>query len=257
MRLPFHHSAPARTLRKPAATELPSLQGASLAALYRAARMGGDFYDFTLLRGRLIFVLLDIAGKRDEALDIAAAVQEEFHGNSERLFRNTIMNEADALSELTVALNRSIMEEAQGVRCAPAFVGAYDEDLGTMFYINAGHTPALLKDQDGVQLLHANGLPLGLFSHATHDAQACVLMPGASALVVSKGLVESRGGGRQEFGIERLQEGVNRISFSSAGELCSGVLTAVEEFTKNNPGQNDITTLALMRNVEVPVPAGT
>jgi serine phosphatase RsbU (regulator of sigma subunit) len=246
MKLPFHHKSEKPQLRMPAPPSIPQLEGASLAALYRAARTGGDFFDFQSIRGRLIFLLLDIAGRRDQALDIAAAVQDQFHLQVPEVFGGSLVNEADALSQITVELNRTIMEAAKGVRCAPAFLGSYDEDVGIAFYINAGHTPGLLRDTDGVQLLAANGLPLGLFSHATHDAQTVVLGPGAALLVVSKGLVESRRG-RQEFGMERLQQSVDKLAFKSANELCSAVLTAVQEFTKNTPGQNDITAVALMR----------
>jgi serine phosphatase RsbU (regulator of sigma subunit) len=48
--------------------------------------------------------------------------------------------------------------------------------------------------------------------------------------------------------MERLREAVANARFKDASELCSGVLTAVQEFTENKPGQNDVTTLALMRS---------
>jgi len=247
MKLPFLHAAPERTLRKPAPTAMPTLEKSNVAALYRAARFGGDFFDFKTVERHLVFMLMDIAGRRTEALDIAAAAQETFHEEAAKLFGDCCVNEAEALSFLTIALNRQIMETAEGVRCAPAFVGCYDEGIGTLFYVNAGHTPALLKDADGLTLLAANGLPFGLFTHSTHDAQACVLRPGAAVLMVSKGLIESRSRGKHEFGLERLKESVANASFKSATELCSGVLTAVQQFTHDNPGQNDITTLGLMR----------
>jgi serine phosphatase RsbU (regulator of sigma subunit) len=47
--------------------------------------------------------------------------------------------------------------------------------------------------------------------------------------------------------MERLQQSVDKLAFKSANELCSAVLTAVQEFTKNTPGQNDITAVGLMR----------
>jgi len=248
MKLPFLHAAPERTLRKPAPTAMPSLEKSNVAALYRAARFGGDFFDFKVVERHLVFVMMDIAGRREEALDVAAAAQESFHEEAGKLFGDCCVNEAEALSFLTVALNRQIMETANGVRCAPAFVGCYDEALGTLFYVNAGHTPGLLKDADGLTLLEANGLPFGLFTHATHDAQTSVLQPGAAVLLVSKGLIESRHGRKHEFGLERLKETVASASFKNATELCSGVLTAVQEFTHNSPGQNDITTLGLLRS---------
>lgn len=252
MKFPFATSAPEREMRKPLPSSLPALQTGSLAALYRSARKGGDFFDFASIRARLIFVLLDIAGQRDEALEIAASVQDVFRTEAVQLFNQSPVNESDALSDLTISINRAIMVAASGVRHAPAFIGCYDEELSILTYINAGHTPALVKDKEGVALLSANGLPLGLFSHATHDAQVWALQPGAALLLVSKGLIESRSGS-VEFGLERLQDSLEKLSFTTATELCSEVLTAVQQFTNNTPAQNDITALALVRaEVEAP-----
>jgi serine phosphatase RsbU (regulator of sigma subunit) len=232
--------------RKPAPSNIPSLASGSLAALYRSARKGGDFFDFASIRARLIFFLLDIAGEREDALHIAAAVQDTFRNEGAQLFNQSPINESDALSDLTISLNRTILTAANGVRLAPAFLGCYDEELGTLTYINAGHTPPLVRDKDGVRLLTASGLPLGLFSHATHDPQICALQPGDALLMVSKGLVESRSGST-EFGLDRLKDSLAKLPFSTATELCSGVLTAVQQFTNNARPQNDITALALVR----------
>lgn len=255
MKFPFATSVPEQELRKPAPSNIPVLQTASLAALYRSARKGGDFFDFASIRARLIFFLIDIAGQRDEALHIAAAVQEVFRKESDQLFNRSPLNESDALSDLTISINRALLAAAGGVRHAPAFLGCYDEEVGTLTYINAGHTPALVKDADGVSLLTASGLPLGLFSHATHDAQICALQPGTALLMVSKGLVESRSGSG-EFGLERLKDSLAKLHFTTATELCSGVLTAVQQFTNNTAAQNDMTALALVR-AEVPQSAST
>src|SRR5688572_6840945 len=162
MKFPFATSAPEQELRKPAPSNIPVLETGSLAALYHSARKGGDFFDFASIRARLIFFLIDIAGQRDEALHIAAAVQEVFRRESEQLFNRSPLNESDALSDLTISLNRALLAAAGGVRHAPALLGCYDEEVGTLAYINAGHTPALVKDKDGVNLLAASGLPLGL-----------------------------------------------------------------------------------------------
>ena len=87
MRLPFQSPAPQRTLRRPQPTPVPELGNSSISALYRAARVGGDFYDFLVTEsGRLVFLLLDVAGKREEALDIAAAVQEGMRPRAAELF---------------------------------------------------------------------------------------------------------------------------------------------------------------------------
>ena len=117
--------------------------------------------------------------------------------------------------------------------------------------MNSGHTPALVRDVDGLTQLKATGVPLGLFSHAVTDAQLCVLQPGATLLLASKGLVESKRGFHKEYGFERLEEVVKQAKFTSANELCSLVLGSVESYTRNADPENDVTTVALMRTAAV------
>ncbi|HVP42676.1 MAG TPA: SpoIIE family protein phosphatase [Terriglobales bacterium] len=251
MKIPFYTPAPKRDLRQPEPAKVPTLPHSSLAAMYKAARMGGDFYDFVMTpAGRLVFLLADIAGRRAEALHIAAATQEVFRKKVEENFSGEYINEHDAMTDLLIDVNRAIMTAAEGVRNSPAFIGCYEERLGTLAYINAGHPPALLRDSTGITRLPANGFPLGLFSHAAHDTQLSVLQPGAALLVASKGLVESRHKSK-EYGMERLAEVLEATSFADAHDLCRLILQSVEEFTnhRGKPGvvENDITALALVR----------
>lgn len=247
MKTLFRGGGPSKQLRQPAPTIVPQLKSGQIAAAYRAARMGGDFYDFVVTESeRLVFLLMDIAGKRDQALDIAAAVQERFRAEAAQYMGPSMLNQADALTELLLGLNRTVLDASGGVRCAPTFLGCYDQPMGMLWYVNAGHPPGLLRDQQGMTLLEPNGIPLGLFSHFTHDAQVCVLQAGSALLVPSKGVVEAKGKGG-EFGIERLKESMRNGSFATAYDLCQTVLNAVDNFGRGTP-QNDVTTLALIRS---------
>lgn len=251
MKIPFYTPAPKRDLRHPEPAAVPTLPNSSLAALYKAARVGGDFYDFVVTpAGRLVFMLADIAGRREEALHIAAAAQDVFRKKVGENFTGEYFNEHDAMTDLLIDVNRAIMTAANGVRNSPAFIGCYEEHLGTLAYINAGHPPALLRDSTGVTPLPANGFPLGLFSHAAHDTQISVLRPGAALLIVSKGLVESRSKS-EEYGMERLAKVLETSDFRDAHNLCTLVLQSVEEFAnrrgKQDTAGNDITALALVR----------
>lgn len=246
MKIPFQtEKRPAAALRTPAPACIPVIPGVSVTALYRAARVGGDFFDFAEAHGRLVFVLLDIAGKRAGALHIAAIVQDRFRQLVPELFRDHDLNEAVALSHLTIDLNRTVIEAADGVRCAPAFVGSFHEQVGTLQYINAGHPPAVVRDHASTTLLEPNGLPLGLFSHATHDAQFSVLEPGGALVVPSKGLVEARRNAH-EFGIEGIQAYLQSAPLSDARTLCSELLKEVEQSARRGY-DNDMTVLAVVR----------
>jgi serine phosphatase RsbU (regulator of sigma subunit) len=264
MKLPFLRRGPAKDLRQPLRPTMPELASIQVGALYRGARVGGDFYDFIAAGPcRMLVLLLDIAGKRDQALHIAAGVQEVFRGAAD-LFAAADVNESVAVTTLSLEINRTIMTAANGVRCAPGFLGCYNQTVGTMCYVNAGHTPALLKDSAGVSTLPASGLPLGLFSHATHDAQICALPPHATLLLVSRGLVEAKAG-HEEFGLERVKQILAESPTHDAQQLCALVLESVRLFLEHQArrrllanshhsiseedplGANDATALALSR----------
>lgn len=258
----FQSSAAAPSYRQPAHTSIPEMRTAEVAAKYRAARIGGDFYDFLVIGGtKMLFVMLDIAGKRETALHSAAIAQDCFRKRGVELFGTPGAEDSASVTALLLEMNRAIIDAALGGVChAPAFLGCYDEEIGVLTYINAGHTPGVMKDSHGTLLLEANGLPLGLFSHATHDAQFCALEAGASIALVSTGLVEIRGGG-QEFGIEGARKVVEQGSWTSAEELSTRLHDAVTEHEKRSsfsvPGlsfaglgrqePNDVTVLALVR----------
>ena len=223
------------------------MNSAEIAAVYHGERQGGDLYDFLRVSPHLVlFGLLDVAGRHQENANIVAAAQKTFRTEGARLFSGDDINEADAMVELSLQLNRTIMTEAHGVRSCPAFIACYNEGLGTVCYSNAGHTPALLWHKTGVTQLPATGLPLGLFSHVTHDAPTAALEPGAAMLLVSRGVTEGRRG-REEYGLERVAASLNGDRFSSAQQLCSEVLAGVERFRAGRPARNDVTALALIR----------
>lgn len=246
-KIPFFNKQEDKTgYRRPAPTVFPKLDSVQIAALYKGARMGGDFFDVVTTASRLVFLMLDIAGKREKALHIAAHVQDKFRVSTPQVFAKTEVNEAEAATELLLEVNRTIIGAVGGTHFSAGFLGCYSLELGTLCYINAGHTPALLKDSSGVSMLEANGLPLGLFSHATHDAQMCVLEPGAALMLVSRGIVECKHR-RREFGIASMREVLAGTKSTNPQEVCSAALAAVEEFTDGAAEKNDLTTLTLIR----------
>ena len=235
-----------RTYRQPQPPEAPSIPGAEIGAAYSGERMGGDFYDFVMMNTRLVFLMLDVSGGRDRAQEIAAIVQDKFRGQVPELFGAPELNEAVAVVQLALLLNRTVLEAADGVCPASAFLGCYSPELGTLCYSNAGHVPGLIRDYTGMTQLPATGLPFGLFSHATHDAPMTVLEHGAALLLVSRGVIEGRCQGN-EFGIEGVQATFQNTNAPNAQRLCVAILDGVERFMCAPPTHNDVTALALVR----------
>jgi serine phosphatase RsbU (regulator of sigma subunit) len=138
-----------------------------------------------------------------------------------------------------------------GLRSCPAFIGSYNEELGTVWYANAGHTPGLLRDDTGITPLEATGLPLGLFSHTMQSAASCHLMPGSALLVVSRGIVEAdcvdADHQASEFGLDGVKQSSQDATALNVSELCMTVLQAARKFIPTTPTHNDLTTLVLAR----------
>jgi len=227
---------------------VPELQDAELAAVYYGKRMGGDFYDFLRVGPqRTLFGLLDVAGLLEDNQAIVSAAKNTFRTRGAELFANEELNEAEAVIELCLELNRTILQAANAVHSCPAFAGCYHEGLGTVCYFNAGHTPGLLRDSTGITELPATGLPLGLFSHSTCDARTIALEPDAVMLLVSRGVVEAKCN-NEEFGLTQVSQNFQRTTGVSAEELCASVLDWLQQFMCTPPTHNDVTALALARN---------
>jgi serine phosphatase RsbU (regulator of sigma subunit) len=234
-------------LTDPRHSDVPLLRGAEIAAVYHNHRVAGDFYEFLRVGlSRVLFGLFDVAGRREDTREILIAAQNTFRTLAPTLFAGEDLNEAEAIIQLSHEINRTILEAADGVRSCPAFMGCYNEDMGTVCYTNAGHTPALLRDDSGITQLEASGLPLGIFSHATHSASTCGLGPGAVLLIVSRGMVEAEHD-HQEFGLEGIKEGLQKTTANTAQDLCVAILRSAEQFMAAPPEHNDVTALALLR----------
>lgn len=236
------------TLEAPEIVQIgsPALQGADAAVAYFSWRTGGDFHGFVRVSPtRFLFGLLDVAGKRERNQPVRQAAQACFRAAGEELLVAEEVNEAEAMVELARRLNLEIMRAAGGVCSCPAFAGCYNEELGTVCYVNAGHTPGILRDDASTVELPATGLPLGLFSLAPTDARIVGLGANASLAIVSRGVVEAECG-NQEFGLTGVRRAIGD-GHGSAKDVSTRILAHVQEFMCRAPKHNDVTALALTR----------
>jgi serine phosphatase RsbU (regulator of sigma subunit) len=249
----FHSDVPEPAAAvEPVANEFPKIQGAEIAASTYGKRVAGDFYDSVRVGPeRILFGLLDLAGRRESNQPILSVAQKIFRIRGTELFAPLDINESEAMVTLCLQLNRDLMEAAAGVHPCPAFLGCYHEKFGTLCYTNAGHTPGLLRDSTGITELASTGLPLGLFSHATCDAPTVGMEKGAMLVLVSRGVVEGKCKEDKaedlEFGLERVRERLQADSSANAQAVCGSILGAVREFTCEPLVPDDMTALALVR----------
>jgi len=224
----------------------PPMQGADMAVAFFSPQAGGDFHTFVRVGPtRVLFGLLDVAGKRETSTAVLEAAKSCFHSAAEQIFSGEELNEPEAMIELSRRLNLEIMRAAGGVRSCPAFAGCYNEELGTVCYVNAGHTPALLRDDASVVELPATGLPFGLFSLAPTDARVVGMGAKSSIAVVSRGVVEAESK-HSEFGLNGVKTSM-QTGAGSARDLSKRILQDVQSFVHTAPKHNDVTALVLTR----------
>jgi len=251
MKLPFQRATTTATAFAPKCAEFPPIDGAELSAMVHGARVGGDFYHFMRTTPRrVVFGLLDVAGQRSENQAIIAATRAKFQQAACQKFGDEDVNEADAMMEFCMELNASIRQSASAVCVCAAFVGSYSEDFGTICYVNAGHTPGLLRHGNDIAELRATGLPLGLFHGSTYEAPIAALVPGSALLLVSRGVVEALRR-KEEFGLRRVKEHFAGVPLDhGANVVAASVLDAVRQHLGATPTTNDLTTLALVRGAK-------
>lgn len=239
---------------QPAPLKFPRIAGAEIAASIYGSQVAGDFYDcFRVGKERILFGLLDVAGRDETKRPILQAAETIFRSDGAALFSPVDLNESDAMVKLCVRLNLGIMEKAAGVRPCPAFIGCYHERFGTLCYTNAGHTPGLLRDRTGVAELGPTGLSLGLFSHATCEAPTFGMEKGAAILVVSRGVVDGGSGAENgdsaqgTLGLEPIKDKLRTSSARSAEALSEAILQGAVQTVNGPTPSEDMTALVLFR----------
>ena len=236
--------------------ELASVDGLDLHAQYHAERTGGDFFDAVRIGSRVVFLMSDIAGRRREAGPIAARTQDVFRAKAEELFGAQDVNLMEGTELLVQAINLAITGPAKEIRFAPTLVGCYDAQHGILAYVNAGGQTAAIRDAEGTRVLPNVSMPLGLFTHLIYDASMQAFEPGATLLLVTKGVTESMRG-HTAFGAERLLEVLRSSKQESAAAVCREVLRAADEFAEprwlrlafwRKKVREDMTALAIVRS---------
>jgi serine phosphatase RsbU (regulator of sigma subunit) len=221
---------------------LPEIPGYSVFAMNDASRaVSGDFYEF---QGRdegdeQVFVIADVSGKGVSASLLAASFDALLMGPIE------VGHPPDLICS---RVSRRLFMKTPPERYVTAFVCALDPKSGRLSYTNAGHNAGLLVRADGsLQLLEANGVPIGLFPDVTYERAEVTLGPGDLVLLYTDGITEAANPKGDEFGLDRLQAVVRRHAREPLIALAVAIETAVEVFADGTPFGDDRTLVMLRR----------
>ncbi|MCK5116536.1 MAG: SpoIIE family protein phosphatase [Candidatus Aegiribacteria sp.] len=217
----------------------PSLEGYDIEIFYRpASEVGGDYYDFFHLPDRnLGLAVADVAGKGIPAALTMAGLKGNLVAYVQSIY---------SISEIIQKVNESsVLGEGDPIMTG-LFYGVLDLDSGKLTYVNAGHNPPLLVKREGEsQWLEKGGLIMGLSAQAEYEHGTVKLESGDVLILYTDGLTEAMDSANFEFGTERLCDVVLENRDLSAHQISSGILDAVNSYSKGLPQGDDQTLVVL------------
>lgn len=218
--------------------EIPELDVA--AACNPASRIGGDFYALRPLPGGgLVFAFGDVAGKGIPAALVMA------------MTRAAVVSLSGLHEEPGAALQRlndALFDDLERVgKFVTLVLGRFDPAHGELEFANAGHSPVLhfQGHSPDARLLTPGAPPLGVVADLGAVTERLDLAGGGMLVVASDGLTEARSRGGEFFGLDRLALVLGEGRGSTARDLASSTLGAVEEFAAGEKQADDQTLLIL------------
>ncbi len=213
-----------------------------------AREVGGDFYDFYLLRDRYLhFLIADVSGKGIGAALFMMRAKTELKS----------LAETDLpLDEVFTQANHALCEGNDANMFVTAWQGCLDLETGTLTYVNAGHNPPLIR-QNGGKFEYLNGkrgFVLAGMDGMRYQAQTLKLAPGDELFLYTDGVTEAVDPLQHLYSEERLCETINFRPFETAKELCDFIKSDVDEFSGAAPQFDDITMLSLKYIGTAPCP---
>jgi len=218
---------------------LPKNKQIDLATTYLPhQQVGGDYYDYIeLSEDELMICLADVSGKGISAALLMSNFQANLHAKAQ-IFKS--------LPELLVELNASVNKSAKGEKFITVFLAILNTKNHTLKYVNAGHNPPLIFDNNEFILLDTGTTGLGMFEELPFIHEGITyLHPGATLFCYTDGVVEQENEKGDTFGIEILMEEIrNNADVFTMNDLHFRIIDAFNVFRKNTEPIDDVTLLS-------------
>lgn len=209
------------------------------ASMEPAREVGGDFYDFFLVDGdHLALVIADVSGK-----GVPAAL---FMVVAKTLLKNAAqmgLSPKDALSRV----NDQLCENNEAEMFVTVWLGILEISTGRLTCANAGHEyPALRRAGGAYELLRdKHGFVLAGMAGARYREYELQLAPGDELYVYTDGVAEATNSREELFGTRRMLEALNQRPDVGPDALLPRVKEEIDLFVGDAPQFDDITMLGL------------
>lgn len=248
----------------------PKLDNWEMSACFQPAmRVAGDFYDFFLLPGGFLgLVIADVCDKGVGAAQFVSVIRtllrlfsgatqmEDFlasdknqrDGHSFGSQSEQNMARLKALQAVSMTNDYILREHGDLCMFATLFFGVLDHRNGQLSYINAGHEPLFVLNPEGIHMaLKPKGLPVGMQpEEMTYNIQDVQLETGQILLGYTDGLIDAEAEGGELFSRKRLVS-VLQKPFTSATGLIEHLKSELNNHLGGARPSDDITMIAIRR----------
>lgn len=199
-------------------------------------QVGGDYYDYLPIdENRFLLCIADVSGKGVPA----AILMSNFQASLRTLARKTTN-----LKEIVEDLNYQILQNASGENFITFFVAIYNRVEKRMDFVNAGHNPPILINNNKQELLKSGSTILGIFHPLPFLNEGKVEnLEDFLFFSYTDGLPETFNEEDEPYGIERLQSLLFDFNNGELKSLNQKVLDDLDLFKGSKAFGDDITIL--------------
>lgn len=223
---------------------LPEIPGWLFKSFLKSTReTSGDFYDFHKLPdGRIVILIADVVDK-----GVGAALFMALCWTLIRTFSIEYPSDPDHVME---KINQRIQEDTKSGQFMSLFFGVLDPKSGAFCYANAGHPPPYFftsRQDKRITPLHRTGMLLGISEDETWEKEVITISPGDGLLLYTDGITEGFNEDGVLYGQDRLKKVMVNLFDSSADNICSTVLSDLENFVGAEDQSDDIAMIVIKR----------
>lgn len=198
--------------------------------------VGGDYLDYIKFSDtRFAFLIADISGK-----GVAAAL---LMANFQATIQSLIYQYRD-LETFVFALNQSVQRITDSDRFITFFIAEVDTEHMTLRYINAGHYPPVLIDDNGMRRLDQGCTVIGAFEKLPSITEERINLKGdTTILTFTDGLADLRNEDGDYFEDEKIEGFTRRYHGLTPMQFNEKLLEAIDTFRGNEIFEDDIAIL--------------
>ena len=207
------------------------------ASMTPAKEVGGDLYDYYLIKDKLYFCVGDVSGKGVPGSLLMAV--------SRNLFR-VVLKQNLPPAEIARQINEIISNDNDQMMFMTMFLGVIDLKTGRMEYCNCGHNPPVVFSEGKAEFLKVKpNVPLGIDPSFEFEGEAMADIREQPFLFYTDGLNEAENHAHEQYGDDRILNVLRSAPYSTAQDTIQRIQVDLAAFVNGAEASDDLTLLCL------------